>query len=89
MKQSCYFAKLCDGEFNKKLIGVKLKTLCEKGTQFVSRCWGLLLEDFRAIGRTFDVAKIHDFVTKSKYHMYFSFKYLCRVSEQNKDFSVQ
>ena len=52
MKQSYYFAKLCDGDSNKKLIGVNLfslqfcvpeymlKILCEKGTKFVSRFRG-------------------------------------------------
>ena len=69
MKQSCYFAKICDGEFNKKPIGVNLfslqfclhekmlKIMCEKCTKFVSRCWGLLLEDVRAIGRCFDKSR--------------------------------
>ena len=48
MKQSCYFVKLCDGEFNKKHIGVTLFSLqlcvrelilkmCGKGTKYVSR----------------------------------------------------
>ena len=49
MKQSCYFAKSCDGEFNKKHIGVKLfslqpcvhekmlKMLRENGTKIDSR----------------------------------------------------
>ena len=49
MQQSCYFAKVCHGEFNKKGIGVnlfslqlcvdekRLTILCEKGTEFVSR----------------------------------------------------
>ena len=57
VKQSCYFAKVCDREFNKKYIGVnlfslqlwlheyRLTILCEKCTKFVSRCWRLLLED--------------------------------------------
>ena len=64
MKQSCYFAKVCDREFNKKHIGVNLfllqfcvheyrfTILCEKGTKFVSRCWELLLEDSGAIARS-------------------------------------
>ena len=30
-----------------------LNTLCIKGTKFVLRCWGLLLEDFRAMVRSF------------------------------------
>ena len=30
---------------------------------------GIFLEDFRAIVRSFDVAKIRDFETKSGYHM--------------------
>ena len=42
-----------------------------KGTKFVSRCWGLLLEDFGAIARKFDKSrKAHGFVTKSGYQMY-------------------
>ena len=31
-----------------------LKSLCENGTKRVSKCWGLLLEDFSAIARSFD-----------------------------------
>ena len=27
VKQSCYFAKICDGEFNKKFMGVNLFSL--------------------------------------------------------------
>ena len=63
MKQSCYFAKVCDGELNKKHIGVNLfslqlcvheKILSEKGAKLVPRCWGLLLENFRTIARSFD-----------------------------------
>ena len=66
MKQSCYFAKVCDREINKRVIGVnlfslqlcvheyRLLILCEKGTTFVSRCWELLLEDSGAIARRFD-----------------------------------
>ena len=27
VKQSCYFAKICDGEFNKKCIGLNLFSL--------------------------------------------------------------
>ena len=61
MKQSCYFAKVCDGDFKKNHIGVNifllqlclydeiLKVLCEKCTKHVSKCWGLLLENFRVI----------------------------------------
>ena len=70
-----------------------LNILCEEGTKFASRCWGLLLENFRAIGRSFDVAKTHDYVTKYGCHMYFKFSfrymYLCRVSQQIKIFHVQ
>ena len=56
MKHSCYFAKVCDGEINKKQIRVNLFSLqlcvhgyilCEKGTKLVLRCKGLILEDFR------------------------------------------
>ena len=43
-----------------------LKILCEKGTKFVSRCLGLLLENFRSILRSFDKLT----VTKYRYHMY-------------------
>ena len=32
----------------------------EKCTKYVSRCWGLLLENFRAIGRGFDKSQIED-----------------------------
>ena len=59
MSQSCYFAKVCDGELKKKHIGVSLfslqlcekmlKIVCEKGTKHVSRYWGLLREDSRVI----------------------------------------
>ena len=56
VKQSCYFVKICDGEFNKKHTGINLFSLqfClheiflnilhETSTKCVSRCWGLLLE---------------------------------------------
>ena len=66
MKQSCYLAKVCASEFNIKHIGVNLfslqlcvheiivKILCKKCTIFLSRCWTLLLEDFRVIARSFD-----------------------------------
>ena len=68
MKQSCHFAKVCDVEFKKKHIGssyfhcnfiymctrVDVEILCEKGTKYVSRCWGILLEDFRVIAGSFD-----------------------------------
>ena len=66
MKRSCYCAEVCDGEFNKKHMGVTLfsvqfcvhekmlNLLCDKGTKFVLRCWGLLLENFRAMGTTFE-----------------------------------
>ena len=65
MKQSWFYAKVCDGEFNKKHMGVnlfhcnfvsvnKFEHFCAKGTIFVSRCWGLLLEDFGIIARSFD-----------------------------------
>ena len=65
MKQSCYFAKVCNREFIKKHKGVNLSSLqlCvheyrlaslrERGTKVVSRCWGLFLEDSRAIVRRF------------------------------------
>ena len=54
------------GEFKKKHLGVNLlslqlcvheemlKILCEKGSKLVSRCWRLLLEDFRGIALSFD-----------------------------------
>ena len=66
MKQSSYFANVCDREFNKKHIGVnifslqlcvheyRLIILRGKGTNFVSRCRGLLLENSGAIGISFD-----------------------------------
>ena len=72
VKQSCLFAKVCDGEFHQTLIRLNLfslqlcvhdkvlKVLCEKGSKFVSMCWGLLLGDFRATAR-------------SKYHIIFKF----------------
>ena len=59
MQQLCYFAKVCDREFNKKHKGVNLFSfqlcvhekgltiLSEKGTKFVSRCWKLITEDSR------------------------------------------
>ena len=59
MQESCYFAKVCDREFNKNHIEVNLFSLqlcvhekgltilCEKGTKFVSRCWKLITEDSR------------------------------------------
>ena len=54
MKQSCYFAKVCDREFNKKHIGVNLFSLqlcvheyrliilCEKYTKFVLKILGII-----------------------------------------------
>ena len=60
MKQSFYCDKVCDRGF---IIGVNLflsqlcvhayrfTILCKKGTNFVSRCWGLLLEDSGAIAK--------------------------------------
>ena len=83
MKQSGYFAKICYDEFSRKHIGVNLfslqlclhelmlKIMCKKGTKFVSRCWELLLEDFRAIGSFDQSQKPEEFVTKSEYHMHF------------------
>ena len=68
MKQSCYFAKVCDCEFNKKYICVNffslqlclheymLTILCHKDIKCVSICWGLLLEDSGAIARSFDIS---------------------------------
>ena len=65
MKQSCFFAKVCDREFNKKHIGVnlfslqlcvhpyRLTILYEEDTNIVSICWGLLLEDSRATAASF------------------------------------
>ena len=56
MRQACYFAEVCDGEFNEKHIGITLfplhicvreqmmKIICEKGTQSVSICWGYFLK---------------------------------------------
>ena len=69
MEKSCYFANICDAAFNKKHIGVNLfssqlcvheqmlNLFCEKGRKFVSKYWGLLLEDFRAIARSFDKSR--------------------------------
>ena len=69
VEQSCYFAKICDDELHLKDIGVKLfswqlflheymlRKMCENSTTFVSRCLGLLLEDFRSIGRSFDKSR--------------------------------
>ena len=63
MKQSCYFAKVCDREFNIKLIGVNLfllppcKVLCGKGTKFVLRYSGLLLKDSGAKASSFDESR--------------------------------
>ena len=66
VRQACYFEEVCDDELNKKHIAVtlfslhicvreqRLKIVCEKGAQFVSRCSGLLLENFRVIARSFD-----------------------------------
>ena len=63
MKQSCYFAKVCNREFNKKHIGVNLfssqlclheymlTSFCDKGIKCVSICCGLLLEESGAITR--------------------------------------
>ena len=61
MKQSCYFAKyvmVSSAKIGVTLFSLQLcvhdymlKILCEK---LVSRCWGLLLEVFRAIGTSFD-----------------------------------
>ena len=77
VKQSCYFVKICDGEFNKNTQGSTffhsnfvymkkmLNILHENSAKCVSRCWGLLVEDFRAIWRSFDKS------LKSKYHTYF------------------
>ena len=56
MKQPCYLAKICDGEFNKTHIRVNLFSLqlclqeemlkieCEKDTPFVSRTGGYFLK---------------------------------------------
>ena len=63
MNQYC---ELCDGEFNKRHIGINILSLqlcvhekmltivCAKDTTFVSRCCGLLLEDSGVIARSFD-----------------------------------
>ena len=40
--------------------------MCEKGTKFVSRCWGLLLKGSKMIERSFHSQKTLDFVTKSE-----------------------
>ena len=57
MKQSCYLAKVCDGEFNKEHIGSLYfqfncvymnkcsKFYVKKCTKLVLRCWGLVLDD--------------------------------------------
>ena len=34
-----------------------LKSVCEKGTKFVSRCCWILPEDFRALGGSFDKSR--------------------------------
>ena len=64
VKQSCYFVKICEREFNKKHIGVNLFSLqlcvhekrmtilCEKGTKFVSRCSGLHTGDSRSFDKS-------------------------------------
>ena len=70
----------------------RLTILCEKGTKIVSRCWGLLLEDSIAIARSFDkwqklmILKHNPNITCV---FKFSFKYLCRVSQQIKIFHIQ
>ena len=69
MKQSCYFTKVCDREFNIKHIVVnlfslqlcvheyRLTILCERSIKVVSRCWGLFLEDSRVIVRSLDKSR--------------------------------
>ena len=64
-----------------------LKILCEKGTNFASRCWGLFLENLRVIGR-FD--KSRKFMTLSQNMdttciFKFSLRYLCSFTT-DKDF---
>ena len=63
------FCQICDCEFKKKvhrgqLISLQLRIheywltiLCENDTKFVSICWGLLLENFIAISRSFDKSR--------------------------------
>ena len=63
-----------------------MKILCEKDIKFVSRFWGLLLEDFGVIARSFDKSQkliTHYFLTIFGYNVFFqlSFRYLCRVSK--------
>ena len=78
-----FFARVCDVEFTITHIGVNLfslhlcvceymlNILCEKGTEFVSRCWGLLLEDFGAIARSFDKSRKLIRSIYITYHMHF------------------
>ena len=82
MKQSCYFVKVCDRKFNKKHIGViyfivtlyRLTNLRERETKDVSICWGLLLEDSRAIGISFDTSrKLLILKQIRKSHVFFNF----------------
>ena len=96
VKQSCYFAKVCDREFNKKQIGVdlfslqlslteyRLTLLCRKDTTFVLRCWGLLPEDSGAIVRNFDKSqKQHPNIMCI---FKFSIKYLCSFYNRERFF---
>ena len=68
-KQSCYFDKVCDREFNRKHIEVNLFSLQlfihekrltvlsekkKKHAKFVSRSWGSLIEVSRAIAVSID-----------------------------------
>ena len=104
MKQSCYFAKVCDAKLNKKHIGVNLfslqlcvfekllKILRKKGTKFVSRCWRSLLEDFKAEARSFNKSpKLLTFYQIPNFtHVCLNFHLdICRVSQQINIFSVQ
>ena len=61
MKQSCYFVKICDGEFNTKHTGVNLFSLqlCLHEKMKIAHnlfqdIAGLLFDSFRAIGRSFE-----------------------------------
>ena len=69
-----------------------LKILCEKGTKFVSRCRGLLLEDFGAIARRFDESRKLMILQPNPditCILKIPFRYLCRVSQQLKIFHAQ
>ena len=103
VKQSCYFAKLCDREFNIKHIGVNLfslqlgctwivKILFEIGRIFVSRCWGYFMQ---ISGRKREVLISREnrwFCNKiwiSHVFLNFHIIFLCRVLQQIKIFYIK